>query len=107
MLDEAGQPLPTRVVPNGGTFSNQPPPSPFTLPPRSAGGLETASTFQLAYSTGQRSHEQSCPEAYGLLVTPPDELDALTIPVQGWPLAHCNGGELNVTPLRAPGVAPA
>ena len=46
MLDEAGQPLPTRVIPNGGTFSNQPPPSPFTLPPQTAGGLQTASFYQ-------------------------------------------------------------
>ena len=107
MLDEAGRPLPTRVIPNGGAFSNQPPPSRFTLPPRSEVGLETASTFQLAYSTVQRGQEESCTQAYELLVTPPDELEALTIPVQGWTLAPCNGGQLNVTPLRAPGVAPA
>jgi hypothetical protein len=107
MLDEVGQPLRTRVVPNGGVFSNQPPPATFSLPPRTAGGLKTASTFQVAYSDVPEAQETACPDAYQLLVTPPGELDALTIPVQGWSLAPCNGGELNVTPVRPPGVAPA
>jgi hypothetical protein len=107
MLDESSRPLPTRVVSNGGAFSNQPPPSAFTLPSRTAAGLESASTFQVAYSSVQRGREPACPQAYQLLVTPPGEVDALAIPVQGWTLAPCNGGELSVTPLRPPGVAPA
>jgi hypothetical protein len=107
MLDEVGQPLRTRVVPNGGIFSNQPPPTRLTFPPRMAGGVKAASTFEVAYSNVRQAQEPPCPDADQLLVTPPGELDALTIPVEGWSLAPCNGGELNVTPLRPQGVAPA
>jgi hypothetical protein len=106
MLDGGGQPMPTRLVPNGGVFSNQPPASTFSLGPAAA-GANVSSTFQVAYSDVRRAADVSCPPAFELLVTPPEELDHLSIAPRGWSLAPCNRGELDVTPLRAPGVAPA
>jgi hypothetical protein len=106
MLDAAGGALPTRVVRNGGFFANQPPPSRFSLRPAGSGPqAATAATFQVAYSDVPRAGEAPCPEAFQLVVTPPDESDHLVIAVQGWTLAPCNHGELDVTPLRPPGVA--
>ena len=49
-----------------------------------AGGVKAASTFEVAYSNVRQAHEPPCPDADQLLVTPPGELDALTIPVEGW-----------------------
>jgi uncharacterized protein DUF4232 len=106
MLDAGGQPLPTRLVPNGGVFSNQPPASTFSLSPAAA-GANHASTFQVAYSDVRRAADVSCPPAFELLVTPPEEPEHLSIAARGWVLAPCNRGELDVTPLRPPGVAPA
>jgi Protein of unknown function (DUF4232) len=106
MLDAGGQPLPTRVVPNGGVFSNQPPASTFTLGP-AATRANLSSTFQLAYSNVHRAAEAACPAAFELLVTPPEEEEHLSIAARGWSLAPCNRGELDLTPLRPPGVAPA
>jgi hypothetical protein len=106
MLDAAGAPLPTRVVRNGGFFANQPPPSAFLLRPAGGGPqAAAAATFQVSYSNVPRAEEAPCPDAFQLVVTPPDELDHLIIAVQGWTLAPCNHGELDVTPLRPPGVA--
>jgi Protein of unknown function (DUF4232) len=105
MLDAAEHPLPTRAVRNGGIFSNQPPSSSFTLQPPGA-GPGAAATFQVAYSTVPRAGESDCPQAYELVVTPPDDFDHLVVSVQGWSLAPCNHGELDLTPLRPPGVAP-
>ena len=106
MLDAASAPMQTRVIRNGGFFANQPPPSAFLVRPAGSGSpAATAATFQVAYSNVPRAGEASCPEAYQLLVTPPDEFDHLSIPVQGWTLAPCNHGELDVTPVRPPGVA--
>jgi Protein of unknown function (DUF4232) len=107
MLDAAGGPLATRVVRNGGFFANQPPPSGFQLRPAAWGApAATAATFQVAYSDVPRAGEAGCPQAFQLLVTPPDEFDHLALPVDGWTLAPCNHGELDVTPVRPPGVAP-
>jgi hypothetical protein len=106
MLDAAGVALPTRVVRNGGFFANQPPPSGFILRPAGWGApATTAATLQVAYSNVPRPGETACQEAYQLLVTPPDEFDHLAVAVQGWTLAPCNHGELDVTPMRPPGVA--
>ena len=106
MLDAAGAALPTRVVRNGGFFANQPPPSAFLLRPAGGGPpAAAAATFQVAYSNVPRAGEAPCPDAFQLVVTPPDELDHLIVAVQGWTLAPCNHGELDVTPLRPPGVA--
>jgi Protein of unknown function (DUF4232) len=99
MLDSGGQAMPTRVVHNGGMLSNQPPPSQFSLAPGAA------ATFQVAYSDVPHGTETVCPPAAQLNVTPPDESGQIPLPVQGWGLAPCNGGELDVAPVRPPGIA--
>ncbi len=96
MLDGAGGQLPTRVMRNGGFFSAQPGPSQFNLSPGQAG------TFMVAYGDVPVGSETTCAAAAQLIVTPPDEFDYLTLKVQGWSLAPCAAGELDVTPVRAP-----
>jgi hypothetical protein len=94
MLDAAGNPLPTRVVRGGHLLARQPPASSFSLSPAAA------ATFLVAYSHSPGPGEKDCPEAYQLLITPPNEDRRLNLAVQGWSLAPCRGGELDVGPLR-------
>ncbi len=101
MLDASGHALSTRVVRNGGIFSTQAGPSRFLLQPA------TAATFQAAWSDVPHGSEGPCPEAARLEVTPPDEYDHRVLPVSGWSLAPCGGGEIDVTPIRAAGAGPA
>lgn len=96
MLDGGGGQIPTRVVRNGGFFLNQPGPSQFDLSPGQAG------TFLVAFGDVPVGSETTCSPAAQLIVTPPDEFDHVTLKVQGWSLAPCNAGELDVTPVRAP-----
>jgi Protein of unknown function (DUF4232) len=97
MLDSSGSELPTRVVRNGGQLTSQPGPSRFDL----AGGQ--AATFTVSYGQVPVGNETRCPEAARLIVTPPDELENVTLEVGGFRLAPCNAGELDVTPMRPPG----
>lgn len=101
MLDASGAPLPTRVVRNGGIFGTQAGPSRFLLQPGSA------ASFLAAWSDVPHGSEGQCPQAARLEITPPDEFDHVIIPVSGWSLAPCGGGEIDVTPIRAPGAGPA
>lgn len=97
MLDARGRPLPTKVVRNGGMFSNQPGPSAFVLP---AGA---AATFMIVWTDVLVGNETSCPAAAQLEITPPDETDFLLLPVDRFGLAPCGGGTIDVTPVRPPG----
>ena len=99
MLDGGGRALPTRVVRNGGILATQAGPSRFLLQPGAS------ATFQAAWSDVPRGSEGPCPQAASLIVTPPDEYDHEVIPVRGWGLAPCAGGEIDVSPLRAAGAA--
>jgi len=101
MLDSRGAPMQTRVVRNGGFFSTEAGPSHFVLQPA------TAATFQAAWSDVPHGSEGPCPQAAQLEVTPPDEFDHVVMPVSGWNLAPCGGGEIDVTPMRAAGAGPA
>jgi hypothetical protein len=98
MLDPTGAPLTTRVVRNGGIFTTQAGPSQFLLAPAAA------ASFQAAWSDVPHGSEGPCPQAARLEITPPDEYDHAIIPVAGWTLAPCGGGEIDVTPIRAAGV---
>lgn len=100
MLDATGRNLPTRVVRNGGLFSNQSGPTQFTLQPGQA------ATFLMAFGNVPVGSETICPQAAQLVVTPPDEFDHVTLTVQGWPLSPCNSGELDATPVRPAGGGP-
>jgi hypothetical protein len=102
MLDASGNPMPTRVVRNGGIFETQAGPSQFVLQPA------TAASFQAAWSDVPHTNDPgSCPQAARLEVTPPDEFDHVIIPVTGWNFAPCGAGEIDVTPIRAAGAGPA
>lgn len=102
MLGSAGQPMPTRVVRNGGIFQTQAGPSQFLLQPA------TAASFQAAWSDVPHVNDPaSCAQASQLEITPPDEFDHVILPVTGWSLAPCDAGEIDVTPIRAAGAGPA
>ena len=100
MLDASGRNLPTRVMRNGGLFSNQSGPTQFTLQ------QGQAATFLVAFGNVPVGSETTCTQAAQLVVTPPDEFDHMTLTVQGWPLSPCNSGELDVTPVRPAGGSP-
>jgi hypothetical protein len=99
MLDQAGKPLTTVVVRNGGLFSGQAGATRFTLQPA------TSASFRAAWSDVPHGSETTCPQANQLQITPPDEFEYKTIPVS-WAFAPCGGGEIDVTPARAAGVGP-
>jgi hypothetical protein len=102
MLDASGAPLTTRVVRNGGMLSTQAGPSRFVLQPG------TAASFQAAWSDVPHSSDAGpCPQAARMEITPPDEFDHVIIPVSGWSLAPCGGGEIDVSAIRAAGAGPA
>jgi hypothetical protein len=93
MLNAAGRPLPTDVVRTGvaGTPAG---PTQFLLDPGSA------ANFQADYNHATLGGPESiCPTAAKLEITPPDEFDHLTIPVDMDPCL----GHINVTPVRPPG----
>jgi hypothetical protein len=103
MLGGTGQPMPTRVVRNGGIFQTEAGPSQFVLQPG------TAASFRAAWSDVPHTNDTagSCAQASQLEITPPDEFDHLVIPVTNFNLAPCNAGEIDVTPIRAAGAGPA
>lgn len=77
MLDATSRNLPTRVVRNGGLFSNQSGPTQFTRQPAQAA----------MFLPGVRKRpsrvrpETTCPQAAQLVVTVPDEFDHMTLTV--------------------------
>jgi hypothetical protein len=95
MLNGAGEPLPTRIVRNGGFFSNQAGPSDVPLPPGASG------YFWMLWSDVPTGNETSCPAAARLEITPPDETTFLVIDLGPYTLAPCNSGTIDVTPVRA------
>jgi Protein of unknown function (DUF4232) len=103
MLDDAGHPLPTRVVRSGGIFSTQGGPARFLLGPGTPAAPSAGATFQAAWSDVPHGSEGPCPQAAQLEITPPDETDHVVLPVSGWSLAPCAAGEIDVTPMRAVG----
>jgi hypothetical protein len=93
-LDAQNNPVQTRVVRNGGPFSNQPGPSTVTVPSHGT------ATFMLHWEDVPVGNETTCPTATQLAVTPPNEFDPIIMPYQ---TMACNGGELDVTAVRSPG----
>jgi hypothetical protein len=91
LLDAQNNPLPTNVVRNGGSFSNQPGPTTVTVP---AGGT---ATFLIHWEQVPVGNETSCPVSAQIAVTPPNEFDPLIIPAV---IRACNAGELDVTAVR-------
>ncbi|MHB8576874.1 MAG: DUF4232 domain-containing protein [Dehalococcoidia bacterium] len=95
MLDGQGRPLPTRVVRNGGMFSNQPGPAQVAL---QAGGV---ASFQAEWGDVPTGNQAACPSAARLEVTPPDETTFLILDLGGFSLAPCGSGTIDVTPVVA------
>jgi Protein of unknown function (DUF4232)/Caspase domain len=93
MLDRSSNPLPTRVVRNGGIFARQ-----AAGPSQVIVGPNTSAFFSLSWSDVPVGSE-TCPLASQLIVTPPDEVD--TVRMSNVALAPCNGGEIDVTPVVA------
>jgi hypothetical protein len=90
LLDAQNNALPTNVVRGGNFFPSHPTPTTVTVP---AGG--TAS-FQMHWEDVPVGNETSCPTSAFLQVTPPNEFDPITIPMQ---ITACNHGELDVSPV--------
>jgi hypothetical protein len=94
LLDAANNPLPTRVVRNGGFFPNNSTPTTVTVP---AGGT---AIFRMHWEQVPVGNETTCPTSAQIGVTPPDEFTPIIIPAQ---ITACGGGELDVTPVLPPG----
>jgi uncharacterized protein DUF4232 len=93
MLDASGRALPTKVVRNG-VGATTAGPSRFLLPPG------TAANFRASYELATQGGLPSvCPMAARLEITPPDEFDHQTIPLDMDPCL----GQINVTPVAPPG----
>ena len=90
LLDADNNPLPTNVV-RGGGQTNDPGPATVVVP---AGG---SAKFVAHWSPIPVGNETTCPTASTLLVTPPDEWDALSIAT---PMNPCGGGTINVSALQ-------
>jgi hypothetical protein len=93
MLNASGRALPTKVVRDGAS-STTAGPSRFLLLPG------TAAKFQASYEHAMQGGLPSvCPMAATLEITPPDEFDHQTIPLEMDPCL----GQINVTPVEPPG----
>jgi hypothetical protein len=99
MFDSGGAPLPTVDRPGGGMLSGRPGPSPFTINPGEA------SQFVLAWSDVPVGSETTCAEAATLGITPPGSGGTIMLSLPPPTLAPCDSGRIDVSPLRAPGVA--
>jgi uncharacterized protein DUF4232 len=95
MLDSAGRPLPTHVIRRDAGGANGP--SLVLL------NNDYGAAFQASWSDVPRGPAH-CPAASRLEITPPDEFDHVVIPVTGWNLAPCAGGQIFVSPVGVTGV---
>jgi hypothetical protein len=97
MLDSAGRPLTTHVIRNGGPGSRFSPSLVLLQGGQGAG-------FEAIWSDVPRGSAADCRDAARLEITPPDEFDHVVIPVTGWYLGPCAGGQINVTAVALPGI---
>jgi hypothetical protein len=97
LLDGSGNPLPTTVVRGGSYhFTSSISPTTVTLAPG------TTAYFNIGFSDVPTAPATSCPTSASLEVTPPDDVNHLTITAQ-WTV--CNQGTLDVSPVFAAGSA--
>jgi hypothetical protein len=97
LLDAAGNQLPTRVVRDtGGRFAfahiGQ-----YTVRPGAT------APFWLHWEDVPVGAQPGCTTSVGLILTPPDETTQLRL--DGVRITACGGGELDVSPVTAPGTA--
>jgi hypothetical protein len=97
LLDAGGHPLPTTVVRGGNyRFTSSIPSTTVTLAP------SASAYFNMGYSDVPSGSETVCPTSASLEITPPDDVNHVTIAAQ---LTVCNQGTLTVSPVFAAGSA--
>jgi hypothetical protein len=95
MIDAGGNLLPTRVVRDDGSrfpFAHR---AQYTVPPGAT------SPFWVHWEDVVTASNPGCTSSSGVIVTPPDETTQLRL--DGVQIMACNGGELDVSPMTAPG----
>jgi hypothetical protein len=95
LLDAGGSQLPTHVVRDqGGRF-------PFAHLTQFTVQPGATAPFWVHWEQVPVGGETTCPTSAGLVVTPPDETTQLRL--NGIRIMACNAGELDVSPVTAPG----
>ena len=92
MYDALNQPLPTKVVRNGGFWNQEPGPNDVVL------GPGAVASFKLHWEHIPVNDEPACPTSDHVKITPPDAFTSITVPLH---LDACGGGELDVSAVRA------
>jgi hypothetical protein len=95
MIDAGGNQLPTRVVRDPG--------SRFPFAQRAQYTVQPGQTapFWVHWEDVVVASQPGCTSSAGVIVTPPDETTQLRL--DGVQMMACNGGELDVSPVTAPG----
>jgi len=90
LLDSAGAGLPTKVLRKGSYGFTAMAPTTVTVVPGNA------AYFNIGYSDVPVGGETSCPTSAAVEVTPPNQIDHLTVKAT---MAPCGGGTLVVSPV--------
>lgn len=90
LLNSAGAGLPTKVVRKGSYGFTAMAPTTVTVVPGNA------AYFNIGYSDVPVGGETSCPTSAAVEVTPPNQIDHLTVKAT---MAPCGGGTLVVSPV--------
>lgn len=95
LIDGSGNPLPTRVVRDTGSF--------FPFAHRNTYMVQPGATapFWVHWEDVPVAAQPTCTTSAGIIVTPPDETTQLRL--DGVQVMACGGGELDVSPVTAPG----
>src|SRR5215467_11088875 len=95
LIDAGGNQLPTRVVRDTGSF--------FPFAHRAEYTVQPGATapFWVHWEDVVVSSQPACTSSAGVIVTPPDETTQLRL--DGIQMMACGGGELDVSPVTAPG----
>jgi hypothetical protein len=95
LIDAGGNQLPTRVVRDTG--------SRFPFAQRAQYTVQPGATapFWVHWEDVVTASNPGCTSSSGVIVTPPDETTQLRL--DGVQIMACNGGELDVSPVTAPG----
>ena len=95
MIDAGGNQLPTRVIRDTGSFFPFAHRATYTVPPGAT------APFWVHWEDVPTGSQPACTTSAGVIVTPPDETTQLRL--DGVQMMACNGGELDVSPVTAPG----
>jgi Protein of unknown function (DUF4232) len=95
LIDGSGNPLPTRVVRDAGSV--------FPFAHRATYTVQPGATapFWVHWEDVVVATQPACTTSAGIVVTPPDETTQLRL--DGVQVMACNGGQLDVSPMTAPG----